>query len=359
MANKYSWEENQINLLNRMLGDVPATIEKREGSFVYDTLSPVANEISKFYLRLDETYVRMFIQTSYAAYLDARALEFGLIRLNGDLAKGILNFTGSDGTEIHLGSVFQTKDGLQFVTTKAGVIAGGIAAIDAMACGIGTKYNVPANTITQFTTIITGVVTVTNNAVFTGGVDIESDDDFRRRLLERMQNSPGSGNKADYKRWAKEIEGIEYVKVVPLWAGPGTVKVVIGGKNGQPVTPEKVTEVQQYIDPTFGDGDGKAPVGATATIVNIVPVVIDFIITNLSIEDGYTLDTVKANIQDALTKFLLIAGTGENIRYTEAIAAVADTVGELDFTSLQINDEMKNITITDEQKAVMGTITYK
>ena len=118
MANKYSWEENQINLLNRMLGDVPATIEKREGSFVYDTLSPVANEISKFYLRLDETYVRMFIQTSYAAYLDARALEFGLIRLNGDLAKGILNFTGSDGTEIHLGSVFQTKDGLQFVTTN-------------------------------------------------------------------------------------------------------------------------------------------------------------------------------------------------------------------------------------------------
>lgn len=353
----YENEISQEFIKKRMIDSVTADIDTREGSFTYDALSPVANEVSLIYFELQRILEKCFVETSYGNFLDKRAAEFGLIRKVGTSAIGQVTFTGGTGLTIPANSIVRTPDGLKYTTNKDVIINNGTVIADITAIEIGDKYNIPANTIIE--TDAKGNITyVTNVNAITGGTDNESDAAFRARIIQRMQNPPGSGNKADYERWAKEIDGVYYAKIVPLWNGPGTVKVVIGGENGQPVLVETLTETQNYIDPTNGSGDGKAPVGATVTVVNVTPITANIKITGLTIETGYSLDSVKANIKTALEQYTDTLEPGQSIRYNEIISTVIDAKGVADFTSIAVNDATSNITITGEQKSILGTITY-
>lgn len=349
--------ENEISneyIKKRMLDDVTTDIDTREGSFTYDALSPVANEVSQIYYQLGQIFAQAFVVTSYGNALDKRAQEFGLTRKDGTFATGQVTFTGGSNIAIPKDSIVRTGAGLTY-TTNNDVILNNTVTVDITATGVGIEYNVPANTIIE--TDVKGNITFINNVnPITGGTDNESDETFSDRIVQRMANPPGSGNKNDYERWSKEIDGIIYVKVVPTWNGPGTVKIVVGGQDGQPVTADKVAEVQKFIHPS--DGDGKAPVGATVSVVNITPININVAITGLIIENGYTLETVKSNISSSLIKYMSNLNPGQIVRYNEIISTIIDTNGVDDFAQVKVNNAMINITITDEQKSVIGTINY-
>ena len=53
MIGKYSDEMTFDYIMNRMLESVPDTVDKREGSIIYDALSPAAAELAKAYMELD------------------------------------------------------------------------------------------------------------------------------------------------------------------------------------------------------------------------------------------------------------------------------------------------------------------
>lgn len=353
----YENEISQEFIKKRMLDSVTADIDKREGSFTYDSLSPVANEVSLIYFQLQRILEKCFVDTSYGTSLDKRAKEFGLTRKEGTIATGQVTFTGGTGVSIPKGSIVRTADGLKY-TTNNDVIINSTVTVDITATAIGEQYNIPANTIIE--TDAKGNITyVTNLTAVTGGTDTESDEIFRARVLQKMQNPPGSGNKADYERWAKEIDGVYYAKVIPLWNGPGTVKVVIGGENGEPVLANTVTNVQNYIDPNqTGNGDGKAPVGATVVVANVTPININVEITGLTIETGYSLVTVKTNIKTALDNLMNKLNPGQTVRYNEIISTIIDADGVGDFTQVKVNNAVGNVVITDEQKSITGTISY-
>ena len=50
-------------LLNQALSRVPDTIDKREGSIIYDALAPACYELAGFYLELDAAYENVFIDS--------------------------------------------------------------------------------------------------------------------------------------------------------------------------------------------------------------------------------------------------------------------------------------------------------
>ena len=53
MIGRYSDEMTFDYIMNRMLESVPDTVDKREGSIIYDALSPAAAELAKAYMELD------------------------------------------------------------------------------------------------------------------------------------------------------------------------------------------------------------------------------------------------------------------------------------------------------------------
>lgn len=345
--------ENQTYeaIMARLLAVVPDTLDKREGSFVWDALSPAALELAQVYIQMDLMLQYGFAQTTYGQYLDYRAGEHGLTRKVATKASGQVTITGSNGTVIAVGSLFATGAGVQFETLaevtigEAGSIAADIRAVEA-----GARGNVPAGAITEIPVSIAGVTAVTTANPTTGGTDQETDAALLERLLEKVRTPATSGNVAHYLQWAKSVSGVGDAKVFPIWDGNGTVKVVIIDGNKQPTGPEMVTNVAAYIEEV-------RPIGATVTVESATALNIDVVAT-LTLTAGAVLVDVKAAFETALTAYLQqIAFKQSYVSYAQVGSLLLDTPGVLDYSGLTLNTGTGNVTIGNTQVAVKGTVT--
>ena len=61
--------------------------------------------------------------------------------------------------------------------------------------------------------------------VLSPGEEEESDESLRERYLLKAQAPATSGNPAHYVIWAREVPGVGDANVIPVWNGPGTVKL--------------------------------------------------------------------------------------------------------------------------------------
>lgn len=76
--------------------------------------------------------------------------------------------------------------------------------------------------------MIDGVISVTDPAPFGGGAQIESDDSFRNRILEKIRRPITSGNRNHFIHWAKQVSGVGGAKCLGAEVcGPGKVKVIV------------------------------------------------------------------------------------------------------------------------------------
>ena len=65
-------------VLERMLGRVPAVLDKREGSVLFDAHAPAALEIGQLYIELERVLAESFGGTASRQYLILRAAERGI-----------------------------------------------------------------------------------------------------------------------------------------------------------------------------------------------------------------------------------------------------------------------------------------
>jgi uncharacterized phage protein gp47/JayE len=343
-------EQTYDAIMQRLLNNVSADVDKTEGSLIYDALAPVALELAQAYVELDNILQIVFAQTSYGEWLDKRAAEFGIYRKTGTKATGQVKFTGTDGTVIPAGTIVQTEAALQFQTIAEVTISGGIATANIEALEIGSTYNVPANTITILPVSIVGITSVTNESPTTGGTNDEDDTSLLNRLLIKVQLPVTSGNVNHYKLWALDVAGVGDAKVFPLWSGAGTVKVVIIDSNKHPASADIVNAVASYIE-------DNRPIGASVTVESAQALNIDITAT-ITRDTNYTLEQVTANVNSKITAYLQSIAFKQNIvSYARIGSLLLDSTGVLDYSNLTINGGASNITVGDEQVAVLGTVT--
>jgi len=342
-------QQTYESILQRMLDRVTANVDKSEGSFVYDALAPAALELAQMYVQLDNILQVAFAQTSYGEWLEKRAAEFGIHRRNGTKAKGQVTFYGSDNTIIPAGTLAQTDAGLQYVTVGEGTIVNGIATVDIEAVDVGAQYNIPANTITVIPVSIVGVTSVTNSLPITGGTDVEDDASLLNRLLIKVQLPATSGNVNHYRLWALSVPGVGDAKVFPLWNGAGTVKVVIIDSNKEPASSDIVNAVSSYIEEN-------RPVGASVTVEPAEALNIN-IAAMITRDTNYTLDQVTSNVSDKIKAYLRDTAFKQNIvSYAWIGSLILDSTGVLDYSNLTVNGGTGNVTVGDEQVAVLGQV---
>jgi uncharacterized phage protein gp47/JayE len=244
-------------ILQRMLDSLPADLEKSEGGFIWDALSPAAIELALAAIWAQQVLERGFASTTFGEYLDLRCEEHGLTRRPAVKATGQVTFTGTTGTVIPAGTQVSTASSeaapaVFFVTKNEATIgAGGTVTVDIEAVEAGASGNVAAGTITMLAQSIAGVTSVTNAAATTGGLDEEDDASLLARYLQRAQSPSAGGNKADYVNWAMEVPGVGGVSVVPVRDGPGTVSVTIINTSKVPADQTLVDKVQDYIAPPW------------------------------------------------------------------------------------------------------------
>ena len=78
MIGRYSDQMTFEAILSSMLDRVPNTVDKREGSVIYDALAPAAAEMAKAYIELDVIMDETFVDTASMQYLMMRCRERGV-----------------------------------------------------------------------------------------------------------------------------------------------------------------------------------------------------------------------------------------------------------------------------------------
>ena len=86
------------------------------------------------------------------------------------------------------------------------------------------------------------------------GENEETDDELRQRYYESLDSQAFGGNVADYKNKVELLQGVGAVKVIPVWNGGGTVKIILLDSEWGVPSAELVTFVQNDVDPVGHQG---------------------------------------------------------------------------------------------------------
>jgi uncharacterized phage protein gp47/JayE len=124
--------------------------------------------------------------------------------------------------------------------------------VRALTSGIGG--NLDAGTTLSLVVAISGVASAASvTAVATPGVDIESVDSLRDRVLARIRKPPMGGDADDYVAWAREVPGVTRAWCAPNGMGIGTVVVrfmmddLRASGGGYPIA-DDIAAVRAHID---------------------------------------------------------------------------------------------------------------
>ena len=213
----------------------------------------------------------------------------------------------------------------------------------------GEKYNVLPGTITVPTDVPDGVVSVTNQAEFTGASDPEATEDFRRRLLTAIR-APDTGSPLDIKTWAEEVEGVDTATVFENdnMGTPtnGHTTVRISGPNG-------AVPSAAVIDAVTAELESKdiANIIIHVGTFTAVPTAVTVTIT---VASGYTLPDVTPAVTIAIQDYINNLQVGETLRVAGLYAAVFGLPG---VTDVVVNTPASNQATGATSKRTPGTIT--
>lgn len=319
---------------------------------------------------LNEIIQIFFPEWTYGEYLDMHARAAGLSRKSATAASGKLKVTGVEGTLIPKGFVFSTPatavtSNVEYATLEDAVIPGDseerTVYIDIQCTENGHVGNVPANSVTLMASPIGGIADITNEDAITGGTDDETDEDLRQRIMEHDKSNESSfvGNDADYKRWAKEIDGVGSVAVVPEWegAGTGTVKLIIMDANGDPANEKTLKDVYNHIMSPENRDKRLAPIGAILTVVTADSV--DLTITaQITLEDDADIDSVTAAFKVGLSAYFDEAKQEGCVRYTRVGSVLSGTAGVADYKELYINGTRNNVAIDVDDYPALKSVEF-
>lgn len=340
--------ETPETILGRILGRMDTDLQTREGSYAWDQAAPIAFEIWRVLMTLDELIEAFYVNPQSGPYLDAHADLFAMARRQGTKAAARVTFTGRDGVVVPADTAFFAGE-LEFRLAEDAVIRDGSAAGWLRAGSVGQKYNVPAGAVSQILRTIPGLGGFEAGAA-EGGADPEGDADLYQRLDEKRKRPPTSGNAAHYREWALSVDGVGVVRVTPLWKGPGTVRVLIAGYDRRPVDGAVVDACARYIEE-------RRPVGADVTVDSARAAAVD-VSAQVVLAAGASLAAVEAAFVSELDTYLAGLAFEEFTVHANRVGALLLSIdGVVDYSGLTLNGGAGNLELEDDEVPVTGTVT--
>lgn len=259
-------------------------------------------------------------------YMERQANLRGITRKAAVAAAGTVRFNGTAGAAVVVGQQVATAQGTVFATTLATVIGGGgtvdVATVALVAGGAGNQTaSTPAN-VSGPGADVTGAATI---LTMTGGADMESNAALLVRLLLRLSELAQGGNKADYKRWALSVPGVDRVYVFDVRRGTGTVDVVPMPATGLPSAP-LLAAVQVVLD-------ALRPIGMLPVygVMALAPTALATAVTAaLTLASGFTLLGVMPAVQAAIAAVFANLAPGDALVRNRLVAAILDVPGVTD-----------------------------
>ena len=334
-------------ILEYILSSVPEDYDISAGSFFYDLLYPVAEQVRLLREKISALNENAFALTAAGEYLDRKTAEQGLERRTATFAGGTVRIYGNRGEIVPRGAKLAADNILFSVLDSASIPEAGYVDLAAVCTVPGSAGNVKKGEINRFPVTLPGLTAVENTTDFTGGYNAEGDGDLLERYIEKVSRPNASGNKYHYIGWAKEVEGVGEVRVIPLWNGAGTVKVVIVDSDNRPADDELISKVKAHIEEN-------RPIGADVTVVSAsaltVTVSVDLVIAGESDAQSAVEDSIRRYLADEALKKGYVS-------YAKVGSAILDVAGVEDYTELKLNGGMVNVPVSDGAVPVLGTVS--
>jgi uncharacterized phage protein gp47/JayE len=266
-------------------------------------------------------------------YMERWASIFGLTRTPANQAAGDIDITGTNGATAPTGTQWQSADGSQVWAQTAPVtIAGGVGTVGVQAVEAGTDGNATVGTVVVIASPIAGINDegVVAAGGLTGGLDQETDDSLRTRLLERIRDTPQGGSEADYVAWAKTASTsapVNEVWVTDAEYGGGTVGIrfsltVPSGGDATDAIPSLGPPTDASL--VAAAIDAERPVTADVTVVGPTAQGVAFNITLVP-----NTPSVQAAVEAEINALFIQSGEpGGTIYLSQIDAAISAASGE-------------------------------
>lgn len=369
-------------LMEQALSQVPNTVDKRQGSIIYDALAPACYRLADFYNGLRNIYKDTFAETSEGQSLDYRVAEQGITRYPATYAvkKAYFASESEQPMAIPLGARFSTISDINPITYAViaayeddGVVQPGYYQLKCETAGvIGNEYS---GTLTNIT-YVQGLASATMSDLINPARDEETDDDLRTRYFEMVNQKAFGGNIAQYDQELKDISGVGDVQIYPVWNGGGTVKLSIVDSEHNKCSNEFVAIVQNLVDPENSQGDsgvglGIAPIGHQVTVVTPTEYTANITAT-VVLMSGMSIGQVTTPVEQAIETYFetLRKNWGVSDEYNDyslgiyisrITAAILTVPGVANVTNVQINGSSSDVSLTEtattQQLPIVGTVT--
>lgn len=337
----------QEDIQQRINGRLTINANLLEGGFSQDIIGSVAYELANIYdTELENITNRVFVETATGDDLDNVGADYGVERRQASQSIVYLEIEGVEGAVVN-STVKATYNNLVFTVQEYKVIgASGTVTVKALCETYGSIGNVAADTITEFVGNPAGLTSVTNPASAYDGFDKETDADYRARIKLYLAEDAVNCNEAQYKQWALEVTGVKSAVVKGAETmGAGNVGVYIASTTGT-VSDELKQAVKDYIDELQF-------INATVIVNALTNVTINTTAT-VVLEAGYTVNAVKDEYEEALTRYL--DGLTGSVSYFRASDLLFACSGVTDVTMFKLNNAEQSIALADTEIATVGSI---
>ncbi|WP_195983951.1 baseplate J/gp47 family protein [Clostridium sp. D33t1_170424_F3] len=405
-------EKTPENIREQILAGMSNELDKREGSYTSDLVSPVAYEIWKLYDTMNELIPIAFVDETSGTYIDRRCAEYGITRKEPQKASGYVKMTCAasvNNQQVPVNTCFTTNEEnadnrRRYYSTEAVTVKNGTALVNVEAEQTGTPYNVEPGAITQLQTALAGITvqSITNEKAVEGGTDdSESDKDLVERLYKRLRDPGTSGNASHYQQWATEVPGIGDAKIVeehmhlyrdtgntgadqfaevnPIYVqttdGSGNtvyverdiplpqISVYVIGPDKKPVTDDVILKnCWDHIETC-------RPIGVNVNVLSAATKRID-ISVKAELLGLATIEQVRDDFRTALEEYIKkIAFKEKSLRYNHVVNLLLNVNGVKDIGNLQISGvssapstyaagdaEKKNILFAENEVPVLGNV---
>lgn len=274
-----------------------------------------------------------------------------------------VQFTGADGTPLPAGTAVNRGDGFAYTTNSDAEVSGTTVTVNITAVMAGSAGNCDVGTAVVLAGAVTGIQsTGTVTAIVTSGADVETQDDFRDRVMLAFQKPVQGGDQDDYVVWVRAVAGVTRAWCSPNGFGAGTVVVYFmmdDAESAHAGFPQGTDGVSQY-----DEGPGGAPRGVVATgdqltvadaIITEQPVTaLVYLCSPIENQIGFTIgglstasSTTKTAIQAALTDLMVREGApaGE-IDLSDINSAIGSVPGSAGYLLNAITSTVGGVTTT-------------
>jgi len=228
--------------------------------------------------------------------------------------------------------------------------------VQSIAFGIATLQD-PDTELTFDTTItnVDSAANVTQDGL-EGGTDLESDSDYRTRLLSRIANPVAGFNIGTIDSQARQVPGVTRVFIFPATPAAGSAEIYFVRDNDTNIIPsaQDIQNVQDQIYPLL-------PIDITESEILITgptPLVVDFVF-NAVVPQTSTMQTAITN--NLIQFFEDSSNVGEDVLENQYEAAITNTVdtetGDV-LVSFTLSSPTGTIAVGAGVLAIFGTVSF-